>query len=409
MNGREIHQAQAWLAQQADPLGTLDRAIALEQERLTALHALRREEWAKVQRYERAAEESDADRDLADYYAEWLNTREQSGAGVSDEDLERIGDDLATTHWLVAYDDDTGMWQVIHADGDPGADGADQYARERAPKGGVTIAGKTYRGGMWIPSAELAKADPATREKIDAAQQSHADRRRARGVDAHALAETLKPHQAELTAKERANAARAFGALKHHHGDLLVHRLEELVQSDMRGLGATKGMMRDYLEKQLARHAHVLDMARAHPDLAETFRHKPHVAEKGGERHLSIPDKAGNRTDYLVGHVKPQAGESLALRLTNEHNGNTYDVGVKGGEPRCSCPGFKHHGHCKHVDSVKELLAGGGLKEPAKVAEKPAEPEPDEPETPHVHTRQRKQRAFLLAMTFQLTPGCGPQ
>jgi len=48
----------------------------------------------------------------------------------------------------------------------------------------------------------------------------------------------------------------------------------------------------------------------------------------------------------------------IAGRFINEETG---EVVTEEGPACCNCPGFESHGHCKHIEATKALLAAGKL------------------------------------------------
>jgi len=156
---------------------------------------------------------------LASLYADLWNL---TGQTPDDDELETVGGELADGGWVLYHDGD--QWKVREGVG------AVELSQARAPKGGVQIGSRWYAGGKWIPSAEVAKADPATKAKIEKSADEHHGKRASRGdVDVKALKEKLSPHAGQTLDKHESRSAKlAYAALKRHHGDLLYHRLEEL-------------------------------------------------------------------------------------------------------------------------------------------------------------------------------------
>jgi hypothetical protein len=154
-------------------------------------------------------------------------------------------------------------WRVIPADE---ADGPITFEAKHAPKGGVSISGRQYKGGMFIPLGEYAKADEATKAAIDAPKKARQDARRARGpVDAQALRERLASHSHDLTPAELRSAKSAFHALRSHHGDLTLHRLEELTGDleKAKAQASTEGEA-EHFGRRLAALRGMIDLAHEH-------------------------------------------------------------------------------------------------------------------------------------------------
>jgi hypothetical protein len=174
--------------------------------------------------YELTPEEGGTDhyRVLAEFYADHWNQLERAGLEPSDDGLSKAADELANGDWVVFFDEDDMEWRVLHADAAPhvvkyaaaknlhtyscphcgGIAYADSpvtsgrlngyaicsrcghsfatvnrhqavdevlyYATRHAPKGGVTINGKFFKGGKFIPGADMAKATPKEKKVLDA-------------------------------------------------------------------------------------------------------------------------------------------------------------------------------------------------------------------------------------------------
>lgn len=95
---------------------------------------------------------------VAQRYADSWNAIEASGRDVPRAETEAADSQLSGSGWGVDWNGE--LWEVVQY--------AVDYARVHAPKGGVTIRGKFFRGGMWIPG------DVATtkegKEKLKAAK-----------------------------------------------------------------------------------------------------------------------------------------------------------------------------------------------------------------------------------------------
>ncbi|TXH54759.1 MAG: hypothetical protein E6Q97_10170, partial [Desulfurellales bacterium] len=218
--------------------------------------------------------DDDADHDpahaLAQLYADTLNLLERTG-----DDVEDLADDaeaeLEGTGWNLARDEDTDLWIPVRDEDEVDANEPEQMAMggTRAPKGGIDIAGRFYRGGQFIPGSALAQASPADRQKLEQAKanaaqasQAKADARRQRGsVDTHTLRNRLAQHADRhgLTDFDRRRAGAAARLLHRHHGELALHRVEELADRLEAALGRIDPAgynaegLRTNFEQQLAR------------------------------------------------------------------------------------------------------------------------------------------------------------
>ena len=182
-------------------------------------------EFAKTDHYSRS--------DLSAFYAAIWNCLDD----VS-------GDEMLTADQEGAcLDFDGTAWQEPRLD----------YAAKHAPKGGVTINGKHFRGGQFVPGAAYAAATPAEKAKIDDADNARKATRAGRKVSKAGLKDRLNPHKdVELSAADRRRAKAALAALKDHHGELTLHRLDELADQLEKALPGAEGVRRDQILRQLA-------------------------------------------------------------------------------------------------------------------------------------------------------------
>lgn len=212
-------------------------------------------------RYEEGSDEDDGGKSLASMHAVTLNAKLQAGRTVTSDELDRIFDELEETDYVLNYDQDSQRWDVVCPD-EP-----EQYARDRAPKGGVTINGQFYRGGQFLP-AEGDRKKPTAASKNRASKDAKREKiRRERGdVDVTNLKQRLADHEeAELSADDVTKARKTFNALKRSHGELTVHRLEDMAEDLFKTLDdLPKGAkaMRAEVSKQLGAISWMIDKAK---------------------------------------------------------------------------------------------------------------------------------------------------
>ncbi|MDE2097707.1 MAG: hypothetical protein KGL39_10700 [Patescibacteria group bacterium] len=214
--------------------------------------------------------EATAGKAVAELYADLFNVLGQAGQWPSEDDLHKAHVELQRTDWLVDFDPRAKRWAVRHAGPEAGV----HSFAERAPKGGISIAGKFYRGGQWIPNKALEDATPEERAKLDAAKQTHVSKRQARGsVDVAALEAKTAPHTWQAQGKWAKQFGftpgwerRVFNGLRNYHGELTLHRLEELVGVVHDALGkvdpANVGVRRQ-LEQRLAAYGRMVQLAKS--------------------------------------------------------------------------------------------------------------------------------------------------
>lgn len=71
---------------------------------------------------------------------------------------------------------------------------------------------------------------------------------------------------------------------------------------------------------------------------------------------LSIRDARGKTESYTFHSIPSDWGKAFRLL---KHSGGVppyYDVMIAGKESSCDCMGFCAHGHCKHLEVVKDML-----------------------------------------------------
>lgn len=106
-------------------------------------------------------------------YVDQLNERVEAGEEIAHDDdhLASINEDLEDTRYRIDWHD--GRWVLLdygeHADDDEPLRMAAGTGRTylRAPKGGVTIHGRFYAGGRFIPGGELRKASAGEKLELE--------------------------------------------------------------------------------------------------------------------------------------------------------------------------------------------------------------------------------------------------
>lgn len=224
---------------------------------------------------------------LAEFYASHWNDAGITPDKLDDDEVDTVGAELEPGEWVLAWDDDENKWIVGKEDSPD--DEPVQMSVHRAPKGytrsnPLMIGGKSYVGGSFIPSKDYENATPEQKAQIDAGKQARTDARRGRGsVDHGKLGELLKPHaEHQLDKAALSSTKRAFNALMRHHGDLVVHRLEELAQDLHKAYSALpedEEGKRAQFAQRLRGIGHMLEMAKAAGHTGEVA---PKAAESEG-------------------------------------------------------------------------------------------------------------------------------
>ncbi len=281
-------------------------------------------------------QDDDHYRHLAESYRDHWNTLGAAGFEVPEEELEAVGAELAETSWLLRFDPELSLWVV-----DDTEDGVERYAQARAPKGGVQIGGKWFAGGRWIPNEDMVKASPEEKARLTKATDDAAEKRKGRGsVDVEALKGSLAEHaDRELSKFEIRRAEASFRSLKQHHGELTVHRLEELANDTQQALDAidpeshnAEGLKEHFGQRLRAIH-HQLGLAERHgitgkvekPEAAnaESKKPDPAVTEKVRVQPgvVSRWQTRGGR-DWRELRYDPKLGFTIAEPNGAQHLGN---------------------------------------------------------------------------------------
>ena len=189
--------------------------------------------------------------EMARWYCEMFNAHTQAGIPVTQAEMEQVDSELAETGIHLNYDEPSGQWRVILPSQQYGRELAEMYAHtfgNRAPAGGVTLTTKNgtffFRGGEFIPVDAEHEQDASKHEAAKTARQGKMQERRQQQQTARRTMNTtpeglrgkLATHKRELSSQEQKSATAALRSLKAFHGELTVHRLEELQQATAKGL-----------------------------------------------------------------------------------------------------------------------------------------------------------------------------
>lgn len=102
----------------------------------------------------------------------------------------------------------------------------------RAPRGGIIIGQRHYRGGKFIPSSVLDKATPEQRKKLERKPQ--------RQTDIAALIKKLTEHKKELNPKQLDFLRRVHEGMSGKFGDKTPHAVAAQADSLLKAHGSAK-------------------------------------------------------------------------------------------------------------------------------------------------------------------------
>lgn len=200
---------------------------------------------------------------LAQHYADYWNHLREIGTEPSLEESQHADDELDGTGWGVNWAN--GHWHVQHW--------PEQYYdhnEPRTPAGGVTVEGKRFHGGAWVPMSGT-DLSPDDRKKVDEAKREevknlvHRQEKLSGKVDRAKLkAEVAQGGDADFSDAEMRSLDYGYRALKRHHGAQLLARLGQLVSGVINRLqGASSDQAKAGLKRRLAAYKIMVDRADA--------------------------------------------------------------------------------------------------------------------------------------------------
>lgn len=192
--------------------------------------------------------------ELARWYVDLLDALDAAGdSSAADEFADAAESELDGSGWTLAQDRQ-GRWHAVESAEDRGevelsAIPGDWWelaaTGERAPKGGITITGKQYKGGQFIPAAAIANASPEDREKLDQAKKVAEEKasaksaeRKAKPVDRAGLSDRLSKATGgrKLLPSQEKSARASWRMLQRFHGDEALHRVQEIADAAEKAL-----------------------------------------------------------------------------------------------------------------------------------------------------------------------------
>jgi hypothetical protein len=145
----------------------------------------------------------------------------------------------------------------------------------RAPVGGVSVQGRFYRGGQFIPSEVMANATPEEKQKIEQHRTDYETKRAsdAKGhmQDAESVHDAILRHAGnhahkEQSTKDKQHTLRRWKALQNEHGSKVLERVVALAGTEARkmaelgpdGVDKPEGQ---HLQRRLAAYAQMVGFA----------------------------------------------------------------------------------------------------------------------------------------------------
>lgn len=208
---------------------------------------------------------------------------------------QRFGTRTAGVNWLRAqYSKQFSL--------SPDDEGAIWMAVMRAPIGGISIQGKFFRGGQFIPNEVIEAATPQEKAKIQAAKEAHVAKRgtdaKSHMRDAETVHDAILRH-AGVHAKidqhplDKRDTLRRWSALKAEHGDKgALERVVTLAATEAKklqdmGEGAESTAMGKYYQRRLSAYAHMVGFS-VNPDSVGEYKQglKEALAGEGGRRSI---------------------------------------------------------------------------------------------------------------------------
>jgi hypothetical protein len=179
-----------------------------------------------------------------------------------------------------------------------GEEEAELYAggARRCPKGQkMTIAGKPYVGGQWIPADKVALATPGQKVQLEATKQAHDLRGQARHAERSAkgpanrealtakLAGHLAIHApgAKIGDADKKSANASWNLYQRHHQENALHRVDELADLAVKAMAKlpADSHHRRVLARELAKFHHMASVLSQKPAPTHEEKHAAGLAE----------------------------------------------------------------------------------------------------------------------------------
>ncbi len=168
-------------------------------------------------------------------------------------------------------------------------------ARVPAGQGPMTIAGQEYRGGQWVPEQIAEQASPEQKKILEAGHRASAEEKMGRGPvspKGMKIRVGVMGGNQELGGHQLRETRGAFNGLMAHHGELLLHRIDDQMKDTEAVLAtmAPDDPARAKFEQRGAAYGHMMDWAKeqgvhptGEPEEADYEKEPPPVRGPGQE------------------------------------------------------------------------------------------------------------------------------
>lgn len=242
----------------------------------------------------------------------------------------------------------------------------------RAPIGGVSLQGKFYPGGQFIPNEVLEKATPEEKQKIAAAKEGRDAKRgadaRSNMKDAETVHDAILRHAGahgmdEQHPLDKRDTLRRWAALKAEHGEQgALERVVTLAAKEAKTLqemgedGKHSAMGKHY-QRRLAAYAQMVGFAANPTSVAEYKKGlKEALAGEGGKR--SIAEAGSDPSKDPVPPENRSTSEETPKTVENEAKNSTSS----GSEPAKHPDPHQAIASAQHLSPVKKQQFGDAVK-----------------------------------------------
>lgn len=265
---------------------------------------------------------------LAKWYCDHFNLMGELGLQPSEKEKKEAGLELYGSGVSLWHDKDgEGKWQVVPLK-DNKQDKPIQYAfnpeqaRVPAGQGPISIGGRSFKGGEWVPKEFETMATPAQKKMLHEKQEESTNEKLEKGpVNTGQIRMTVAGHaDKELSGDQLRHGKQAYKALMQHHGELLMHRIDELVQ-DAKAVhdsipddAENADELRKKFGERIKAYGHMMDWAK---------EHGMHPEAEVGHENLEPKEE---KPSTPAAPAKPSGGGIAASFAKHEKGHNLVDL-----------------------------------------------------------------------------------